>query len=550
MTQPILSDRIEADLRQEMIGKLVVGHYVLTVGSKQGLWLELDHSQPVIEARKLPVMQLPLAFSRFQGRQEEVDKMIEALPKRQPIVLLGAAGVGKTVLLRHLTHHPHITTVRGDGMLYFSGRQPLADLLQTLFDKFYRTTPPLKPTPINLRLALQDKQILLLLDGCPLAPEDVRQLRTLLPLSQCLIVAPGDRRDHEGTVMQLEGLSLPASTVVVEQELGYRLPPEQVAAMSCLWTLFQGHPQRLRQAAVLAREESTTLAKLLPRLHADNPGRSLTRLLVASLPKTQRWIVALLVAMNGVGLRAEQIAAMTGPPNPQSSLQALLKRHLIQLDGHRYCLAASLVEMLQEDFDPAPWMERALAHLVPWAEQHCRTPERILPERDVLVHTLQWAVHQELWVDVLRVVRSVENTLILKKQWKTAEQLLQWGLQAAWALEDAPVEAWVLHELGTLALCQEDVTAAYDALSQALSLRQALRDEAGIKITQQAVGLLKQVSLPHHRGRLRISNAAGVYLTLGVIVIVVFGLSSLLGWTIFKQWSKTTPDVTPIEQPQ
>jgi hypothetical protein len=545
MTRQLLLEEVVTSLQAEITGHLRVGEYSLAIGSGHGICLSPATERSTVTAQPLPIVQVPPAFSRFHGRQVEVETVIAALQTNQLIILSGSAGIGKSALLRHLAHHQQVTTSRPDGILYLNHCHSLDDLQQILGDRFYCSPTNIRPSDDELWQWLQDKQVVLLIEDCQLTAADCSRLTALLPNSPCVVVTAARLGVQKATEIALTGLSWPDSLTLIEQELG-RLPPEQVRLAESLWQLLQGHPQRLRQAAALVREDGMPLAKVVKKLQPDGLALSLIRLILSGLPKTQRWIVALLVAMQGVSLTAEQIALMSGPPNPQTSLQALLQRYLIQLDGDRYRLAASLVDQLQVDFDAVPWMERVLQHLLPWAEQHRQCPKVMLAEQEVILHALRWTVDQELWVDALRLVRSLEGALSLGKQWQTWEQVLQWGLQAAWALEDAGAEAWALHQLGTRAACLEEVTTAYDALSQALTLRNLLGDAIGSQLTQNNLELLKSLSLPSPSVKSAIERQR-VYVILGLLGAGVFAVSLVVGWVIANRLNPSPEAPTPVE---
>lgn len=535
MSQPTSLSHLETTLQPEIVGRLAVGHYLLSVGSVHGGLITSDvQTLRRFDSRSHPLIQVPRAFPGLLGRQTEVESAIAALQAGQTVEIYGQAGIGKSALLRHLAHHPQGTTSHPDGILYVSEHQPAADQLQTLFDAFYESHPDSKPTESEVRRALRDKQILILLDDRTLSVEEIQPLMAALPNSTFLIASQSRRFWGEGRAILLEGLSLNASLMLVERELGRSLTLEEKELVEPLWTLLKGHPQRLLQAAALMREDKVPLPQLLSQLQQEEVDRALTRMILASLPKTQRWIVAALVAMEEVGLLAEQIAAITGPPNPQPSLQALTQRHLVQMKGCRYCLSSSLIEMLREDFDPTPWMERVLAYLVPWVTERQSFPQAVLIEREVILYGIRWAVESRRPREALQLARSIGSALALGKQWKTWKRVLHWALQAAWTLEDQTAEAWALHELGTLALCQEDLPTAYDAFSQTLSLRLALRDEVGVMLTQHNQQQLKASTIPTPARSqfLAFGSQMRVYVALGVIALVVFGLAGWVGLTI------------------
>lgn len=125
-----------------------------------------------------------------------------------------------------------------------------------------------------------------------------------------------------------------------------------------------------------------------------------------------------------------------------------------------------------------------------------REPEAIFAESRLLRETLQAYVKQKRWAEVLRMVKSTEKVFAIAKFWGAWEQLLNLGLQAAWALEDEGAEAWALHQLGTLAFCQEQVTLGYDLLKQALDLRADLGEKTAIAFSQHNLSQLKALIVP------------------------------------------------------
>ena len=555
MSQPTLSNQLETIFQHETIGQLTIGNSVLLIGSAHGALLNnRADSGSFIELRQSLIVQIPRAFAGLIGRQIEIELATSALQAKQTVEIYGQAGIGKSVLLRYLAHSPQITTSHPDGIIDLSGVGSVGDRLQTLFDTFYFSHPSVRLSDRDVRQALRAQQVLILIDDDALTAADLQQLIAALPNSTFLIASRDRRLWEDGRSIELKGLSLPDSVTLVEQELE-RFASRRVEAsvtspqkktIEAFWQLFQGNPQRLLQVAALAREDKLSLESVLSQIQPDELEQSLTRLILASLPKTQRWIMAVLVAMGGRGLLPEQIAVITGPPNPLPSLQALVQRHLLQIEGHYYCLSSSLVEILQKVSSSNPWMERVLAYLLPWTETQQRSPNAILAEKALILHTLEWTVSQARWVETLRLVRSLEGALVLGKQWDTWRRVLNWGLQAAWALEDSVSEAWGLHQLGTLALCQEEVTTAHDALTEAISLRSLLNDQVGEQLSRHNLERLRAVTLPTPEARPQlVANPVAVYLTLGLISFLVFVISGLVGLAIVHRFGQPAPMVKP-----
>jgi len=174
MAQPFPSGDVGAHIQGEISGQVAVGNYILQIGAIHGGVVNVAPSgeQPRPRPRPSPVFLLPRPFPGILDREAEVSTATAALQSAVPVEFYGQAGLGKTTLLRHLAHHLPDTPFP-DGIIYLSARdQTVADLLQSLFDAFYQSNAPLKPTGAQVQHALQDKQALILLDDVNLERDE------------------------------------------------------------------------------------------------------------------------------------------------------------------------------------------------------------------------------------------------------------------------------------------------------------------------------------------------------------------------------------------
>jgi hypothetical protein len=550
MSHSTFSNPLETALEREIIGYLAIGQYHLAIGSPHGVLLtrsETSVGTPI--PKSTPHRPLSDVPPDVLGRDAELETAIAALQTHRTLEIYGQSGVGKAAFLQHLIRHPQVTQHRPDGVFYVDQPLALPEIVQHVFNTFYDTPSDIQRSIHEMRRAVRDRRAIIALDRPILTDTELNDLKGALPYCT-LIVASNQKRgwSADGTI-ELAGLSLATAQRLIDRELSVshslRTPSSlaQSSTVELLWRLLEGNPQRLLQAVALMREERSSLEQLVHNLQTDDPIRAFTRLVLASLPKSQRWIVALLTAMGGIGLRAEQIAAMVGPPNPQPSLQALVHRYLIRQTDDRYFLASGLVDILQTDFNAVPWIERAVAYLIPWAEARRAHHEAILEEHHVLMYTLRWMMDQQHWRDGLRLICSIEEAFALGKQWEAWRQILRWSLQAAWVLEDEQTEAWATHQLGTLAFCQEDITNAYDILSEALKLRRAnLGNELPTELTRHNLSQVKETLLPS-----RIKNVAlrksqrRAYATLAAIGVLTLFVSFLIGLALLHQLDHLLP---------
>jgi hypothetical protein len=479
--------QIAAQIQGEISGQVAVGNYILQIGSVHGGVVNVapPGQQPVLRPRPTPVSLRPRPFPSLLDREAEVN-VGDALP----VEFFGQEGIGKTTLLRHLAYNPPSTPFP-DGIVYLSARQKtLPDLLQSLYDAFYESDAPFKPTEAQIRHALQDKQALILLDDVELARDEVEALMSAAPGCTFCLASPERRLWGEGRAMALRGLPPDDALTLLAQELGRPLTSEERPVAQDICTALEGHPLHIIQAAAIAREEGRPLAEVARQAQTPSLAGALTTLALASLAEPERRALAALAALSGAPLSADHLAILTGLADAAPVLEALQRRGLVQAHSPRYSLTGTLGQDLQRAWNLNPWAERALAYFTAWAEGQRQTPDRLLAEADAILRILAWAVGARRWREVLRLARAVEGALALGGRWEAWAKVLQCGFQAARALGDQAAEAWALHQLGTHALCLGDATTARASLTQALRLREALGDRIGVAVTRHNLDIL------------------------------------------------------------
>jgi hypothetical protein len=480
---------IVQQLSPDVRGSLNVGRYQVLVGATAGVLL-----QPIVQPTNLvpkpaATFQIPPAPSQFDGQAIALNQAIAALKAGRSVEIVGPPGVGKSAFLRQLAHHPDVTTSHPDGILQISQLDPIADRVQTLGETFYHLYPESYLTVAEWQAALCDCQALVMVNDPQARLEDLRQFCQLLPQSTFVVTAE---------VPRLAGLGLPQTIV--------------------------------------------TIALAVVPAAAERINQAIAAQWMQDLDTPQRWILGLLTALAGVSLTSQQIAAITGPQDPRSSLQSLIRLGLVQMVAQRYRVVADRQPWLMRQFVSQPWMERGATVMQDWLVD--QSPEAIVAELPVLIVFLRWTVQEKRSQQVIDLARSLDTALILGKQWEQWGQVLQWALQAAGQLSDTRSQAWAWHQLGTRALLLEDITTAYDALQQARSLRQAVgaldqtaADQTAIALTQFNLTQVIQSALPtHKKAEVRAEGARSQpYGALLVIALVTFVVALLLGLAI-KPW--------------
>ncbi|NWF59451.1 MAG: AAA family ATPase [Fischerella sp.] len=501
---------LKVNIQTETIGKLAVGNHTIEVGASYGAIAELaiTQEQLTLNKRSAPVFIRQPPSDKLLEREVSIKDAIAALESGQTVEFYSPAGFGKTFLLGCLEQELQANSAFADGVIRLSPIHPyVGDLLQSIWEAFYESNIPYKPTDNQIRQKIQDKQVLILLDdGNKLIQAEVQQLRNAT--SNCtLVLASSKQRIHKQAYsIALSGLSVQDALVFVEEKIQRSLTMEELPAARSLCIILNGHPMHIQLAIAYMLEEKRTLAQVVSQLPTSEPGKYIIQQIIDSLREPQKSILALLALMDGVGLSEEAIAAITQIPNTLEMLENLLRRHLIQQEGSRYSICKTIAEVLPPEWKLKEPLESAIAYFTNWAQQHQKQSKTLFSEADAIVQILEVAVRSSRWQDVLCLVKLMESALALSKRWGLWEEVLQRGLQASQAERDKASEAWALHQLGTRALCLEENSTALKYLTRAIELRESLNDETGVAVTRHNFNLLSSQE-EHHFPSLSISQS-------------------------------------------
>ncbi len=490
MTSREPPDSVGAHITGDVAGQVAVGNYILQVGAVHGgvVNIAAPGQQPQRRPRNAPVLLLPRPIRGWLDRTAEIQTSISAIRSGITLEVSGDAGIGKTALLRLLAHLD-IASSFPDGVVYLSRSQPADDLLQSLFDAFYESSAPSKPTDAELRLALREKQALLLIDNVKLTNGELETVLDAAP--KCSIVLATRTRSVWGEAQSvvLHGLPDDDAMALVERELGRSMSEEERGAARTLAHALGGHPMRLARLAARVRGEHCTFGDLLKNLSELTERDTITRHMLESLDDRQRPIVVTLAAFAGVGIAAPALAAMTDVSDPESLLRDLMSRGLIEAHRDRYFPAPGVVDSIQDSPDDVIAIDRAIDVLLHFAGRQHRASD-LREESAALVVAQERAATRKRWTDVLRLGWLAGAALALDGQWSAWAAVLKRNLNAAQALDDLHSVALAHHELGTRALCRGDHVLAQQELRHAIDLREALGDHAGAAVSRHNATLL------------------------------------------------------------
>jgi hypothetical protein len=476
----------------EVLGDVSIGNYTLRIGTLNGGVVNIAAPQPqqqLPQARPAPVRLIPRKSAGLLDRKQETSVATSTLLSASPAEFHGPPGIGKTKLLRHLAYE-QFDSACPDGVVYLAAvrHKPVEDVLLDIFDAFYEREATYKPTAVQVRHSLQDKQALIILDDVDLERDEVAALMDAAPGCTFLLASAQCCLWGEGRALALQGLPLVDALSLIERELGRSLSANERPGAEALCTALQGHPLRLQQVAALVREDDRSLVDLSAQLRqqekAGLSAKALTDQALAACSEQEKQILAVLAISRGASLGRDHVRALTGIEDIDPPIESLKRRKLAQSHSPRYSLTGSLGSTLEEEWDLTSWNEQALEHFAAWAEQHRQNPRLVTEETDAILGILSWALQEGRWEGALRLGRAVEGALAVGGQWGAWAQVLSWQFQAARELGDRAAQAWALHQSGTRGLCLNHPPTAQTDLSEALRIRESLEDWAGAAVTR------------------------------------------------------------------
>lgn len=470
---------------------VAIGDLVVHLGEPCGAVLReaAAHERSRFRARPTPILLQPSLIRDLVDRRAELAAAVSALDAGVPLEISGPPGVGKTALLRHLAHHPRAALV--DGTVFIAARhQSSLDLLQRIFDAFYATDTPCRPTPSDVRRGMQDRHALILLDDVGLSPYELEELFEAAP--RCAFVATTRERTlwGEARAIALTGFPSEDAIAFLERELERTLGPDERAAAVRLGAGLGGHPLRLRQAAELIRARGSGdswIGQLVPD-HLT-PDSLIVELLTGTDEKARRVLMAL-APLASVPIQMQHVAELAGLTDVEPALIALARRGLIARHQSRYRLVDGVSDRLRRTEDLKPSINRAVTYFTAWADRQRRNQDSLLDTADALIRVQQYAIDEHRWGEALRLGRQLEPPLVLAGRWGAWETVLDRCLTAAKAIGDRSVEAWVLHQRGTRSVYLADADAARRALDQAARLRDDLGETAAAAVSRRNLSFI------------------------------------------------------------
>jgi hypothetical protein len=331
--QTTLVERIEARVQREDSGQIAVGTHVLQIGSVHGGIVDAaaTRPQPRPKARPVPIELRPRPFPAILDRDEESAAAIRALESLQSVELFGEAGIGKTVVLRHLAYTINSKLFR-DGIIYREIRGvPPDDVLQLLWGDFFECDVPFKPTDSQLRHDLQSKNALVILDAAELTRTEAERVMNIAAACTFLLGSPERHLwGSEAHATPLAGLPAKDVKTLIERELNRPLTADEALIVEPITLALKGNPLRILQEAAMAQLNGRSLTRLAQDLRSDGSPEKLAEHITAPLSSVQRRILSALAIFNGAPVQATTLVELLQIDDVETILEELEERHLVR----------------------------------------------------------------------------------------------------------------------------------------------------------------------------------------------------------------------------
>lgn len=485
-------------------------------------------AQASIALRSKPISKLPKPFPNLVGRNKEVEIALNTLPTTEPVEFYGVAGIGKSVLLQYLANHSHISSSFPEVIIYYdvAYKETPLDILQRILQSFYEVEKGYVASEIQVANFLKSKKPLIILDSSGLSKEDKETLINTLPDSSFLFSSHERHFWGNGRSTELSGLDLNTSLELVRQTLEREIMSLELNDAKKLCNILEGNPRKIFQEVELVRDGKYTFSSLAKQSESNKFNRS--GLIVGVLSQPHRLVLSFLAAIGiNVSIGSDSVANIIELSESSEILTDLASQGLVKVVNDRFQIVSDLVNEVQSSIDVSTWITKATQFFTNWT-QHQDLPEVVLQESDVILRVMELSIASSNALEVVELGKVVESAYAISGQWGRWEIVLKWMQESSQIIGDKQIEAFALHQMGTRALCLNQIESAQKYLTQALEIREVISDQVGAEVTKHNLNLI--ANLPSGSPK-KPSNSISVLILKGgmsifLLVIISFGLLS------------------------
>ncbi|MFI7869029.1 ATP-binding protein [Streptomyces salinarius] len=461
------------------------------------------------------------------AREDERERLVRLLARGRSVRLTGPAGSGRTSLLDVVAED--CAGLAPDGVVRLSGHHRTADdLLHDLFHAVHRA-PLHRPDRTELLAHLREVGAVVVLDDVAFGGSALDELLDATPECAFLLGAtpdvPAPSADSAVEEVFLTGLERADGVELLERAAGRTLTEEEANWAGDLWFESEGLPLRFVQAGALLRrrdreragadavDEFGVFADARPDDDTpydatdaeDVPLPSLGEaaapapLLASRLSASARATLEFAVALGGEVPHQAHLPALVGDTHADAALGELADCGLVSPVGSRYRLAAGVLTQLESAGYTEGMRERARSaaqHYAWWAGHPSVTPERVCAEADAVLAALAVLVPATTPTaegedsPAVQLARTAAPAFAAGLHWSAWQRALRSGTEASRLAGDVAEQAYFHHELGVLALCEDQLDRARAELEASIGLRGALSDKRGAVAGRRALALV------------------------------------------------------------
>jgi hypothetical protein len=524
-------------------GAIINGNHAFAVNNNYGTIIYRQAPEPVTLRAMSP--RPPSQPANFVDRVTERAQLETSIRDNTPIVVYGPEGAGKSTLLRAAARSEAARALP-NGMLRLEGVDaegkllPPGDVIQSLFDALYASTPPLKVDAALARTYLSRTRPLVILDNISLPTRDTLQtIIDLFPDSPTWFALPQLPLSTATATLKLGVLPREAARELLVKQSGLVEDDNNRALLDEVCEYLADVPLAIVLAANVIRDRAVPLDRVRQILEAAQPPSSdvvqagLERayaLAYLTLSQEERQTLAAVAAAPGISVDPASVRAMLSAAAwVEPTIERLKVSGLLHANSPRLRLDPGLRSVALSTGNVALLRERLLAYLQNRLQTQTLDWTFCADELGNILGLLEWAAQENRWADVIALGRAIDPYLTLHGLWEAWRLVLNRILDAARSLGDRVSEGWVRHQLGTHAAGIGQTSQAIRFLRQAIDVRRALGDEVGVAFTQHNLDILLPPIIPIKPAGPPPPIGPGVIvLGSGAIVLIAFLLMTIL----------------------